>query len=294
MAVEQKWLAVPPRLFASDGTQYGIVTVATTAGFKVKQRVIVCALALPDLTLQCKRVISPTQLIVGPMPNQQAKQSLSVRTDISAYTVALGAYIYAEEQDKSRLKAEDIWQAVYEQEPTVAVRTTWVDQWGDFFGPGNPVPVIFDGTIEVGQVEIVDPDGDILLVNDDGSINVNIVQSPVTGHSVKSIYNQILSVVSGATTTLINYTVPAGTTAVLERANASGENVARYDILLNNVLFDTRRTMFGADLTTDFDYTSGNNDGIQLVAGDNIKIQVLHNRPMIGDFNARLQVLEIV
>jgi hypothetical protein len=178
MAVEQKWLAVPPRLFTANGSNLGIITIADDAGFKVKQRIVICATGLPSLQVQVKRVICPGTIIVGPLPEQltasrqQGSSLLSVRSDISAYTVALGAFVYAEEQDKSKLKPDDIWQAVYDQEPTVALRHVMVDECGNYYTPTNPLPVAIDTSISIGAVEIKDPQGDILDVNTDGSINV--------------------------------------------------------------------------------------------------------------------------
>jgi hypothetical protein len=291
MAVEKKWLAVPATPFTADGTQFGVVTIADTNGFKVKGDAYIAASGLPLLQVQIQRVISSTTLIVGhpgttPQPNHFI--------NISAYTVVSGAVIGFPEQDKNKIKADDIDQAVYEADPTVAIRVIPVDPYGALVGPDNPLPVAFDGTITVGEVEIKgSPSGDLLNVNADGSINVNIVESPVTGQTVRSFYNQVVNIVEGVETTLVSYTVPPGYTAVLERASVSGENIARYDVLYNSALFDTRRTMFGGDLTSDFDYTTGTSNGLVLNAGDNIIIQVLHNRPYVGTFNARLQVLEI-
>ncbi len=329
MAIEKSWAAVPPQLFTANGTTAGVVTIANTAGFKVKQ-VVTIANGVPstqEIQVQVRRVLSPGQLIVGPIPQslqppykQEGASLLSRRVDISAYTVAAGAYIYAGELPKVILPIPDIAQAVYEQEPTCAIRTTGVDQYGNFYTDTNPFPVAFDGTISIGDVSIVEggntmtvnndgsinvdatienpieikgTTGNILTVNADGSINVNVVETPVSGQTVKSIYNQVVNIASGVETTLVTYTVPVGYTAVLERASVSGENIARYDILYNSALFDTRRTMFGGDLTSDFDYTTGTSNGFVLQAGDTLIVQVLHNRPYVGTFNARLQVLEI-
>jgi hypothetical protein len=301
LAIEKSWEAVPPQLLTSNGTTLGVVNVASAAGFKVKQLVTI-ANAFPStlsVQAQIKRVVSPGQFIVGPVPlslqpayKQEGASLLSRRLDISAYTVSAGAYVYAAESPKVILPIPDIAQAVYEQEPTCAIRTTGVDQFGNFYTDSNPLPVAFDGTIAIGDVSIVEG-GNTMTVNTDGSINVNIIETPVSGQTVISVYNQVVNVVSGLTTQLLSYTVPAGYTAVLERASVSGENIARYDVLYNSALFDTRRTMFGADLTTDFDYTTGTSNGFVLNAGDNIVIQVLHNRPYVGTFNARLQVLQI-
>src|SRR5271166_2542925 len=108
MAIEQSWGAVAPQLFAANGTTLGVVTIGNTAGFKVKQQIVISATGLPDLILQCKRVSSETQLIVGPGGLKIGQSSLSARTDISAYTTALGAFIYAAEQPKVVVRPDDV------------------------------------------------------------------------------------------------------------------------------------------------------------------------------------------
>lgn len=131
MAIEQKWPAVAPQLFTANGTTFGLITIASTKGFKVKQKVAFSNTALLAGRFRVIRVLSETQLKVG---IENPTQGLwFTGTDVSAWTVASGAYIYAEEQDKAKLKPEDIIQAVYDQEPTVALRNVLVDQFGDYY-----------------------------------------------------------------------------------------------------------------------------------------------------------------
>ena len=129
MALERKWEAVPPQLFTADGTQFGVVTVADTAGFKVKGFAQISANTLPTIQVQIQRVTSPTEMIVGPM-NSQVRANNSV--NLSAYTVALSSTILFPEQDKNKIKPDDIEQAVYESDPAVAIRNVMVDQYGNF------------------------------------------------------------------------------------------------------------------------------------------------------------------
>lgn len=292
MALEKRLLAIAPVLLTANGTSLGLVTVADTLNFKDKQAVFLQSNTVAATAYQIKRVLSNTQFIVGPLDNNLNPNNYC---NISQFLTSESATVGAPEQDKSALPKEtDHYFAIYESSPVNADRIIPVDPYGNLIGQDNPLPVSFDGTISVGQVEIKgSPSGDLLNVNSDGSINVNVVETPITGQTVKSIYNQVLNVVSGVSTQLISYTVPAGYTAVLERISVSGENIARYDVLYNSDAFDTRRTMFGGDLTSDFDYTTGSSNGFTLNSGDNLIIQVLHNRPYTGTFNARLQILEI-
>lgn len=168
MAYERTLAAVPPQAFTADGTQFGVITIADTLGIKVKQEVVLNATGLPPLSLQVKRVLSNTQFIVGP----NGLISPNNFKNITAYTIALGANVSAQEQNKVNIPEIDHYKAVYEADPTVADRVVPVDPDGNLYGPDNPMPVSFDGTIAIGDVSIVEG-GNTMVVNPDGSINVD-------------------------------------------------------------------------------------------------------------------------
>lgn len=290
MAVERKLLAVAATPFTADGTQFGVVTVPDTRGFKVKSVAFIAATSQPVIQVQIQRVISKTKMIVG-KPGTTVDKNQFI--NVSAYTVALGASISFPEQDKNKIKPDDIENAVYEADPTVAIRVIHVDPYGDFYTTENPLPVEFEGTVSIGAVEIKDQDGDILQVNPDGSINVNIVETPVSGHDEKSFYNEVSSVASNVLTQIISYTVPLAKTAILHRITTSGENVATYTVYLNGTPMDKQRTYYGGNMNALFEYMTGNSSGIALSPGDVLAVKVLHTRIYLGNFNARIQLLEI-
>lgn len=178
MAFEKSWLQVGPQLFTVDGNPNGTITLATTSGFKVKQNVKISAIGEPTLTLEVKRVLSPTTLLVGPKD-----KGLNERTDISSYTVAKVSTISAEAQNKVIPPINDRESAIYEQEPTVAKRVIQVDEWGRFYSISNPLPV--NATVDVELSHTTDSvkvgDGtEFLSINTDGSINVKIGELPGT------------------------------------------------------------------------------------------------------------------
>jgi hypothetical protein len=107
----------------------------------------------------------------------------------------------------------------------------------------------------------------------------------------KSVFNEVLAVASGVTTVLITYTVPAGKTAVLEKAFASGDNIGQYNVFVNGVRIDSMKTYFGGALNVNFDFSSGYS-GYALATGDVVVVKVLHTRPTPGDFTARIQISE--
>lgn len=143
MATERKWDAVPPQFFSVNGTNLGLITLADTAGFKVKQTAYIKSQIFPNLPVQIKRVLSPTQLVVGLVDNKIASWKA---LDISKYTLSIGAAIGAEEQNKNNIPSDDHYSAIYESDPIVGDRVISVDQYGQFFTPNNPAPVALFGT----------------------------------------------------------------------------------------------------------------------------------------------------
>lgn len=291
MAFEQKLAAVSPQAFTANGTSLGVVTIASTAGFYIKQSVVLQSNTLQQASFQVKNVLSTTQLILGPN-NNNLNSSPKNRSDLSIYTVVDGSAISAQEQDNFPIPGNDHYNTVFMPAPVMADRVIGVDPYGNFYTPENPVPVSIDGTIVVSTVEIKgSPSGDLLNVNADGSINVVVESSPSTTSTVVSVYDVISAVASNSTVQIVTYTIPVGKQAVLQRCPVSGDNIGKYTLLINGTPQDTLRTMFGSDLTGMFDFTSGNESGLLLGSGDQIIIEVFNPRPYPADFNGRIQVL---
>jgi len=303
---EKRFASVSPQLFTVNGTTDGQIVIAADACslFKVKQKVIISATGLPNLSLEIKE-ISNGIIYVGPLasaartatPNTSSKpavqSSILLRTDISAYTTALGAKIFADEQKRPAIDSAEIVRATYEEEPAVALRSIMVDDCGNKYNATNPFPVSFDGTINIGDVSIVEG-GNTLKVNPDGSINVNGGGGgggSTTPENVAIQYNEDVAVVSGVLTTIVSYTVPVGATAYLQRVLASGENIAKYQVLVNGTPLATNRTYFGSALDTSFNFSGPSGEGYLLNAGDVVLVQVLHNRPSTADFEATLEFI---
>lgn len=289
MALERNLNAVPPVLLTADGSTEGVVTVTNTCGFYVKQQAILQAPFLPPLNVEIKRVVSATVLWVGP-----ASPNMNHRVNISAYTVAAGSFIFANDQPKAVLPMETRMYASYVQEPSNSWRTTAVDCIGNPYDAGNPLPVSLEGSITIGQVEVKGSGSNIIEPNADGSLNVNIVSTPSAGNTVKNIYNEANSVASGADTLLVQYTVPMGiTNSVLQRISVSGENIAKFTVFVNGTKIDTRRTFLGSSLSEYFEFITGSSDGFILNPSDLLVVRLVHTRPYVGDFEGRIQVLEI-
>lgn len=153
------------------------------------------------------------------------------------------------------------------------------------------ISITVDLDPEDDGVYIGDKDsGNKLKINDDGSINVDVL-SDISGLN-KNIFNEQLAVASGSTVNLVTYTVPAGKTANLQRIFTSGENIAKYEIFLNGIKIDCGRTYFGSALNLSLQYES-NDSVFSLVSADILVVTVLHNRPSTADFQGRIQLTEI-
>jgi len=175
MAFEKAWSTVSPIPLTADGTSLGVITVADTDGFKVKGIAQLKNNTGLNMIVQVNQVLSKTTIIVGkpgssPSATEGGIQSGSI-VDVSAFTTALLSTIGFGMQPKNKIKPDDIEQATYEADPTVAVRTIGVDPYGDFYTADNPLPVAIDGTISIAQVEVKGTNGNFLEPNADGSIN---------------------------------------------------------------------------------------------------------------------------
>lgn len=125
--VEKRLIAVPPQLFTSNGTANGVITVTDTRLFKVKQLIILKSnTASPSVDLEIKRIPNATTIEIGPKSG-----NIDARSNLSAYLVADGASIFANEQFRPKVPSEEFNRAVYEEEPTVAIRSALVDRYGN-------------------------------------------------------------------------------------------------------------------------------------------------------------------
>ncbi len=134
--LEKYWKEIPSQLFTNIGTSDGIVTVASTTSFKIRQFVVILNPSLPSAAGEIKAILSETQLAIGPQgtgPN--------MRIDLSGY--GTNSSISAPEQPRPPIATQDIERFTYEEEPVVARRTVPVDDTGNLLkfvrsAPGQP------------------------------------------------------------------------------------------------------------------------------------------------------------
>jgi len=309
MAIERFYKRISPVNFTADGQANGIVTIDDTFCFKVKMKVVLEADGKDPLRLEVKRVLSKTQMILGPID-----QPIHTRKDISEYVLGINPTVEAPEQERPKIPPSDYERATYEEEPTVAKRVIPVNKYGEPNSPENPLYAqLSDGSIEIGTVNAElevqlshkdnDPDaGDIhdsVRIGDgeetasisEGALDVNFVLT--SDNVIKSTYSEILNVANSVNQVLVTYTVPVSKTARLQISSFSGQNIAEYTITLNGTPIDKKRTYFGGSLNGCFDFRNFPGGGLSLLSEDEIVVEVTHNRPMTGNFNGRIQVLEI-
>jgi hypothetical protein len=186
MAFEKAWDTVFPTLLTANGGAFGLVQVADTIGFYVKGLAQLTNNVGLTMVVQVNQVISSTEMIVGKPGSSPSATAGGLANgsvvDVSAFTTATASTIGFAMQPKNKIKPDDIEQATYASDPQCAVRVIPVDPYGDLIGKDNPLPVSFDGTISIGEVEIKGPNGDILVVNPDGSINTDTEIKGSTGN----------------------------------------------------------------------------------------------------------------
>ncbi len=254
---EKRWGEITPRSFTANGGTEGQVTVADTHFFKAKQIIIIKADTEADLILEVKRVLTPTILIVGPKSTP-----ITGFTNLAAYTTAKNATIQAHDQSRPQIKPEDYNRAVYEEEPTVALRTTSVDYLGRMWSTENPFPVQITDT------------------------------TPTNPAIVKIAYNSISALAMATLTTITTYTAPLDKITTLQRISFSGTNIAEYTMLIDAATIEVQRTYFSGPLNGTADFSNDNAGGLIITPGSIISIKVIHNRSFVGDFNATIKVLE--
>ena len=220
---EKRYTAISPVPLTINGTTSGLITISSTYRIKVGQILTFRSNSSAIRLAKVKRVISSTQFIVI-----EPKDSVvtSNKLDMSMFTVADTATVELSEDKRPVIDLLEIQRQVYEEEPTIALRSHMVDWLGRSYDKSNPVPVeITDGSISIGTVnaelevqlshkdnypnsgDVADSvrigDGiDELAVNPDGSINVELILA-----TTPTIVN--LNVV--AADTEYSYALPVGT-----------------------------------------------------------------------------------
>jgi len=103
-----------------------IITVNSTIGLKVKMIITLSKAGIGVEQFEIKRVFDNKSFMVGPVGKNISKISEAVKFD--------GGQLYANEQSRNKLGDAPIMRAVYEEEPTIAIRTINVGPTGKLEG----------------------------------------------------------------------------------------------------------------------------------------------------------------
>lgn len=296
--IEKRLAAVPPIAVTAPCTFVGAITLTTSYPLKVKQKIILNDSSMPQLELEVKRVPSPNVIEVGPAGD------ISLRANLTGYGTT--SFVYAIEQSRPNVPLDDRQRAVYEEEPILALRNLLVDPFGNPVSLKNPLPVqLSDGSINIEtlnaelrvQLSAKDNDpkaGDVhssvrlgdganeLVVNPDGSVNVNVVQSSSTPVSGLLFFpNEVSAVPSSVETTLISLIAPPQGYR-FTKVDVSGENIALFKLKLNGSVLMWKRTWWN-QFNQSFSFENFQN-GLKLLPGDVLTVTVYHQRPNPANF----------
>jgi len=111
-----------------------------------------------------------------------------------------------------------------------------------------------------------------------------------TGASLqlKTDYQESIGVVAGITTTVLTKTFSATKESKIYSISCSGENISVYELFINSVLIEKKRTYLGSDLNIKFDYSYGLKASLSAL----LELKIYHTRPSVADFNATLKFTE--
>ena len=306
---EKRYLSIAPMLLTANGNSDGLITVASTYRIKVGQILTFKSTTVSIKLAKVKRVISTTQFIVI-----DPKDSVTTinKLDMSMFLTADTATVELAQDKRPVIELLEIQRQIYEEEPTVALRSHLVDWLGRSYDKSNPIPVeLSDGSISIGtvnaelEVQLSHQDnvahpGDVhdsvrigdgeyeLDINSDGSINVDI--QPYDNNI--NIYNENTNVLTNSEQLIVTYSVPSTMKGSLFRVEFSGTQIAKYTVYINGNKKASKRTHHGSGLSGEFCFYSGVSNGIPVSSGDQIQLKVLHNRPDAGSFEGRIQVVQ--
>jgi len=132
---EKKYQKIPATALTANGSIDGTITITNTYCFKVGQ-IVTFEQGANTKQAKIQKVISDTQFIVIESDEPIVTKN---RLDMSSFTT--GATVELTETIRPKVEPLEIWRQVYEEEPTVAVRSHLVDWLGRSYDTTNSLPV---------------------------------------------------------------------------------------------------------------------------------------------------------
>jgi len=100
---------------------------------------------------------------------------------------------------------------------------------------------------------------------------------------IVNVFDETLLVASLATSIIVSYTVPVGKTFFLLLAEFGGNNIASYEVFINNVKEGKKDTNFGGSFSDEIYFGHK-----KVLGGETVKIEVENFRSEVGDFFGRI------
>jgi hypothetical protein len=104
---------------------------------------------------------------------------------------------------------------------------------------------------------------------------------------INVLYSESLSVEPGVQTPVLAFLATARTKII--EIEASGSNIATFELISSTGTLSKKRTYFGVPLNVEFNL----NSGLVIEPGQTIILMAYHQRPYVGDFNATLKYMEM-
>jgi hypothetical protein len=133
----ERYFSAKEAAFQIDGGRDGKIVVANTRGFKVKAKIQVVSNNKPVLELEIKFIENKNNIYVGPIGSD-----IEQRSDLTPYKAANSATVKQPKQKRMSIPSVDTQRYVYEEEPTVAIRSILVDPQGLLIDENNPLPTL--------------------------------------------------------------------------------------------------------------------------------------------------------
>lgn len=109
------------------------------------------------------------------------------------------------------------------------------------------------------------------------------LSTPAASSSPTNTFDSVTNVASGSETTIVTYTVLAGTQIALDQVQFSGGNIALYSVYVDADKIATFRTYFGGELSGALTFS-----GLVVDPGSVLTLKVIHDRPYPADFEGRI------
>lgn len=129
------------------------------------------------------------------------------------------------------------------------------------------------------------------LTSSNNALDVNVISTtPSFPQETLSLFFEVSGVATGASSTILTYTVPVGQTLYLNKVLISGNNISTFDLDFNSVTNARKRLTYTVFNET-FDYSlNGNIGGYQLTTGTIVTVVATNvSTGGLADFNATIQ-----